>query len=78
MVKAQKIKEDEMQSMHWHHMRGWRPGFGFPIGLIIIGLYFIAKEYGFIPKDTMIWPWILLAIGLGMIINRLIRWQRYS
>jgi len=73
MVKAQKIKED---GMHWQHMRYWRPGFGFPIGLIMIGLYFIAKEYGFIPKDTMIWPWILLAIGLGMVINRLIHWRR--
>jgi hypothetical protein len=52
---------------HWY---GHRFGFGFPLLLIIIGLIWLARDYGWIPKEIPLVPWIILGIGVWILIMR--------
>jgi len=35
-----------------------------PILFIFTGFYYLAKQYGFLPEDTKVWPWFLILIGV--------------
>ncbi len=72
MVTAKKNSKESWHSWHMQH----RPGFWLPIGLIILGLYFIARDYGWVPDGVPIWPWIIFVLGLTILIKRLILWRQ--
>ena len=39
-------------------------GYIAPLALVLIGFYFLGKQYGIISPQTIIWPWILVIIGV--------------
>ena len=44
------------------------PTFG--ITLILIGLFWLARDLGYIPKEIPIWPFVLILIGLYFILRK--------
>lgn len=55
--------------MRWY--KAYRPGIGFPLLLIIIGVIWLARDYGWIPKELPLIPWILVGIGAWILITRI-------
>ncbi len=54
-------KKGDDWSQHKGHHHGGSVGFG--VFLVLVGLFFLAKEYGWIPAST---PWLpVLLIGFG-------------
>lgn len=47
------------------------PGFGLPIALILIGLFFLGKDIGWFEVEVSFWPILLIAIGAWLLVNRL-------
>ena len=50
------------------------PGIGFPLLIILIGVYFLGTAQGWIPEETNFWAVLFIAIGLWMLLSRL--WKR--
>jgi len=45
----------------------------FPVVLILVGIYFLLRNYGALPEGLEIgklWPVILIALGLGALLCR--------
>ena len=53
-----------------------RHGIGFPLLLVLIGVYLLGRELGWFPTTISIWPFILIVIGSYWIILRLINWKK--
>ncbi|MBI5389111.1 hypothetical protein HZB01_01895 [Candidatus Woesearchaeota archaeon] len=50
-------------------------GFGFPLFLILIGLFWLARNQGWIPQTISIWPVILIVFGLWLFWKQM-TWRR--
>ena len=49
-----------------------------PIGalvLILIGVFWLAQEYGWVPSSIEIWPIALIVIGIALLVNNY--WKIY-
>jgi hypothetical protein len=47
----------------WRHQLFW------PIVLIVVGVYFLLRNLGWV-RDDIFWPLVLIAIGLWLILRR--------
>ena len=50
-----------------------RNGVIFPLVLILVGIYFLLRNYGVLPESFeigKIWPAILIAVGVGALFCR--------
>ena len=44
-------------------------GIGFPLLILVIGLYWFAKDIGWIQTDISFWPVLLIILGIYWIIR---------
>lgn len=56
------IIEEEIERKH--------KGLVFGILLILVGVVWLSKEFGWIPADVPIWPIVLIVIGLLIVIDK--------
>ncbi|MBI2547763.1 hypothetical protein HYW21_00265 [Candidatus Woesearchaeota archaeon] len=79
MVRIKRINPEtgEEEEVHegktftrFYHYPG--TGLGFPLLLLLIGGYFLAKSQGWIPADSSIWPYLLIGIGSWMLFKRIL------
>lgn len=49
------------------------PSLWLPILLIFVGFYYLGKHLGWFSETLPLWPIILIAVGLAMLVNRLRR-----
>ena len=42
----------------------------FGIILVLIGLFWLARDLGYVPKWVPIWPFVLIIIGLYLILRK--------
>ncbi len=59
----------DWKKMHWHSGHG----IGFPLLLLVIGIYWLGSELGIWPVNISIWPVILILVSLYWIIKRFIK-----
>ena len=50
------------------------PGIGFPLLILLIGIFLLASSQGWIPADISLWPILFIAFGLWVLVGRL--WKR--
>ncbi len=62
MIKAKKINVNS----------GLYPsGIGFPLLIILIGVYYLLKSLGYIAESVVFWPIVVIALGVYWLIARL-------
>jgi len=61
-------KKDDMKSFAWS---GRCSGVGLPLILLIVGVYWLLKDLGYIQTNISIWPILLIVLGLYWIIGRI-------
>ncbi|MBU2639417.1 MAG: hypothetical protein KKG75_01780 [Nanoarchaeota archaeon] len=42
-----------------------------PLILTFIGFYFLFKQYGIIPENITVWPWLLIIIGVTWLLKEI-------
>lgn len=55
----------------WQSFKCYKPGIGFPLVILLIGLYWLGRDLGWIETRISLWPIILIAIGLYWTLARL-------
>jgi hypothetical protein len=63
-MKKETIKKGTVMSCGTHG------GLGLGIILLVLGLFFLAKDLGWIPVTISLWPILLIAIALYMLFRR--------
>jgi len=53
-----------------HHYSGY--GIGFALIVLVIGLYWLSKDMGWIQTDVSIWPILLIVLGTYWILKAVI------
>ncbi|MBW2996019.1 hypothetical protein KY332_01830 [Candidatus Woesearchaeota archaeon] len=48
-------------------------GIGFPLLVILIGLYFLLKAMGYIQESAIFWPVVIISIGVYWLVQRIYR-----
>jgi len=61
-------QDQKKYGLCWHCGRGGG-GSGFGILLLVIGLFFIAQDFGWIPTAVSFWPVFLAAVGLYFVVR---------
>ncbi|MBR9691315.1 hypothetical protein GOV06_00870 [Candidatus Woesearchaeota archaeon] len=49
-----------------------QPGIGFPLLLIVIGVYYLLRDLGYIQQTVAFWPIILISIGVYWLTKRIV------
>jgi hypothetical protein len=72
------IPDISFWTLLWLALGGWlfvgtlagnRRGWFWPLTLLAIGLYMLARDLEWIDKDAAIWPVALIAIGIALVLE---------
>jgi len=62
------IREKEEYVCRWCH--GTRSGYCWGLFLIVFGLYFLARDLGWVTIDFPLWQIVLIAFGVYLLLPR--------
>ena len=60
-----------VKAQWWKTKKQFYPGIGFPLLLIVIGMYFLLKSLGYIADDVPFWSILIIAIGVYLLGKRI-------
>ncbi|RJQ16822.1 hypothetical protein C4573_02035 [Candidatus Woesearchaeota archaeon] len=52
----------------------YKPGIGFPLLIILIGLYLLGRSLGWIPENISVFAIIILIIGFVWLVARIFKY----
>lgn len=59
-----------MEKVHVLKKRIYKPFSTLGFVLVLIGVFWLFRDVGIIPKEIPLWPIILIVVGTVMILNR--------